>query len=93
MLIYDFSSQRQQTVTYVMCRYSLYIYKPAYIVADDLCGIFVKSITEGSAAAQNGQIQVNDQIIEVNTTYIFRGEWKKGYICIFIQNSTASSIA
>ena len=34
-------------------------------ISDDLCGIFVKSITEGSAASMNGQIQVNDQIIEV----------------------------
>ena len=34
-------------------------------ITDDLCGIFVKSITEGSAASMNGQIQVNDQIIEV----------------------------
>ena len=35
------------------------------VFADDLCGIFVKSITEGSAAAVDGQISVNDQIIEV----------------------------
>ncbi|KAJ8305992.1 hypothetical protein KUTeg_016537 [Tegillarca granosa] len=33
---------------------------------DDLCGIFVKSVAEGSAAAQDGRIQVNDQIIEVD---------------------------
>ncbi|KAL3869945.1 hypothetical protein ACJMK2_042565 [Sinanodonta woodiana] len=33
---------------------------------DDLCGIFVKSIAEGSAAGLNGRIQVNDQIIEVD---------------------------
>ncbi|XP_060069918.1 multiple PDZ domain protein-like, partial [Ylistrum balloti] len=33
---------------------------------DELCGIFVKSIGEGSAAAQDGRIQVNDQIIQVD---------------------------
>ena len=36
------------------------------MIVDDLCGIFVKSVTEGSSAAQDGQIQVNDQIIEVD---------------------------
>ena len=35
-------------------------------VTDELCGIFVKSVTEGSAAANDGRIQVNDQIIQVN---------------------------
>ncbi|KAK3091257.1 hypothetical protein FSP39_018351 [Pinctada imbricata] len=33
---------------------------------DELCGIFVKSIAEGSAAALDGRIQVNDQIIQVD---------------------------
>lgn len=33
--------------------------------SDDLCGIFVKSVSEGSAAALDGRIQVNDQIIQV----------------------------
>ncbi|XP_061191838.1 multiple PDZ domain protein-like isoform X8 [Saccostrea echinata] len=33
---------------------------------DDLCGIFVKSVAENSAADQDGRIQVNDQIIKVD---------------------------
>ncbi|KAL5021229.1 hypothetical protein ScPMuIL_000384 [Solemya velum] len=33
---------------------------------DDLCGIFVKSVAEDSAAAYDGRIQMNDQIIEVD---------------------------
>ncbi|XP_078318992.1 multiple PDZ domain protein-like isoform X3 [Crassostrea virginica] len=33
---------------------------------DDLCGIFVKSVAENSAAAKEGRIQVNDQIIKVD---------------------------
>lgn len=32
---------------------------------DELSGIFVKSVTPNSAAAHNGEIRVNDQIIEV----------------------------
>lgn len=32
---------------------------------DEIAGIFVKSISLGSAAAVDGRIQVNDQIIEV----------------------------
>ena len=32
---------------------------------EELTGIFVKSVTEGSAADQDGKISVNDQIIEV----------------------------
>jgi len=32
---------------------------------DDLSGIFVKSVTPDSAAAHDGKIKVNDQIIEV----------------------------
>lgn len=32
---------------------------------DELSGIFVKSVTPGSAASQDGKIQINDQIIEV----------------------------
>ncbi|XP_052685136.1 multiple PDZ domain protein-like isoform X10 [Crassostrea angulata] len=33
---------------------------------DDLCGIFVKSVADCSAAAKDGRIQVNDQIIKVD---------------------------
>ena len=35
---------------------------------DELSGIFVKSVTPDSAAATNGKIRVNDQIIEVSAT-------------------------
>ena len=34
--------------------------------AEDLSGIFVKSVIEGSAADLNGQIVVNDQIVAVS---------------------------
>ena len=33
---------------------------------DELSGIFVRSISEGSAAALDGRIQLNDQIIAVS---------------------------
>ena len=40
-----------------------------YIVfAEDLCGIFVKSVIEDSIADRSGCIMVNDQITEVNGT-------------------------
>ncbi|XP_056019674.1 multiple PDZ domain protein-like isoform X4 [Ostrea edulis] len=37
---------------------------------DDLCGIFVKSVAENSAAANDGRIQVNDQIIKVDNQHL-----------------------
>lgn len=37
---------------------------------DDLSGIFVKSVTPDSAAAHDGKIKVNDQIMEVSSTSI-----------------------
>jgi len=33
---------------------------------DEVPGIFIQSISEGSAAAQDGRLQINDQIIEVD---------------------------
>ena len=33
---------------------------------EELSGIFVKSVTEGSAADRSGMVQVNDQIVEVD---------------------------
>lgn len=41
--------------------------KSNLLFSDDLCGIFVKSVAENSAAAKEGRIQVNDQIIKVIT--------------------------
>ena len=35
------------------------------IFIEELSGIFVKSIAEGSAAAVDGKLRINDQIIEV----------------------------
>ena len=41
-------------------------------VVEELSGIFVKSITEGSTADLDGRIQVNDQIIQVNVIHFDR---------------------
>jgi len=35
------------------------------VFIEELFGIFVKSIAEGSAAAVDGKLRINDQIIEV----------------------------
>ena len=44
----------------------VYVYDGCDVdVADDLTGIFVRSISEGSATAVDGRVNVNDQIIEV----------------------------
>lgn len=40
------------------------------IVAEELSGIFVKSISVGSAADLCNKIQVNDRIVEVNLIII-----------------------
>ena len=47
----------------------------------DLSGIFVRSITEGSAAALDGRIQINDQIIAVCITLLLN--YHITYILIF----------
>ena len=39
-----------------------------FCVSEDLCGIFVKSVIEGSISDLSGSIMVNDQITEVNGT-------------------------
>ena len=46
--------------------------KGIFIVVEELSGIFVKSITEGSTADLDGRIQVNDQIIQVNMIHFVR---------------------
>ena len=38
---------------------------PSFYIAEDLCGIFVKSVIEDSMADRSGSIMVNDQITEV----------------------------
>ena len=38
------------------------------LLAEDLCGIFVKSVIEGSMADRSGCIMVNDQITQVDGT-------------------------
>ena len=60
------------------CRFAIYFilshsnfvsvsaYNIILLVADEISGIFVKSITTGSAAQIDGRIQVNDQIIEAS---------------------------
>jgi C-terminal processing protease CtpA/Prc len=39
--------------------------------SDQLSGIFIKSIIEGSTAESDGRLRVNDQIIEVH--YVLKG--------------------
>lgn len=47
--------------------YGLGITVAGYVCEEeDLSGIFVKSIIEGSAAEQSGKIQINDRIVEVD---------------------------
>ena len=38
--------------------------------AEELSGIFVKSVAEGSTAAVDGRIQLNDHIIAVSLVYV-----------------------
>ena len=49
---------------------SIALYQKLYIflISEDLCGIFVKSVIEGSMADRSGCIMVNDQITEVDGT-------------------------
>ena len=39
-------------------------------LSENLSGIFIQKITEGSAAAQDGRLRENDQIIEVYIIYV-----------------------
>lgn len=51
----------------ITCIYVL-IYICMYVCLEELSGIFVKSISEGSAAGLCKKIQVNDRIVEVDGT-------------------------
>ena len=58
-----------------MCKQSIHWLEKAYknvimtafgsTSTGQVSGIFIKKIAEGSAADRNGQVQVNDQIVEV----------------------------
>ena len=41
---------------------------------EELSGIFIKSVTEGSAAHRSGKVMVHDQIVEVDGRSI-QGNW------------------
>ena len=45
----------------------LYMYM--FVFTEELSGIFVRSIADGSAAALDGRIQINDQIIAVSSAH------------------------
>ena len=45
--------------------YKTFFYQWCYSITDDLSGIYVRGIAEGSAAAIDGRIQLHDQIIAV----------------------------
>jgi C-terminal processing protease CtpA/Prc len=39
-------------------------------ISEDLCGIFVKSVIDGSMADRSGCIMINDQIVEVDGRHL-----------------------
>lgn len=55
------------TVTLTKNEYGLGITVAGYVCErEDLCGIFIKSISEGSDAHKCGEIRINDRIVEVD---------------------------
>lgn len=55
---------------------------------DQLSGIFIKSIIEGSTAESDGRLKVNDQIIEVSTEWMDEWKWMNGWMDRWMDEKT-----
>ena len=60
------NNKRCCVLSYKKCLISILTYPNFRCFAEDLCGIFVKSVIEDSMADRSGCIMVNDQITEVS---------------------------